>query len=721
MISRRDLPALALLALLPLLLLAPTLSGARVYFSNDLTHCSHPWRVLAAEQAQKGQLPLWDPYAMFGLPLLGGMQTGVFYPPSLLFQVFRFGRALTPFLLITYWLGGFFAYLWLRRLRLCPGAALSGAGLMAGGGWMLTYLQFPNLIASAAWAPALFLFSRSWLPAALASALSFAAGYPPVWAGITGAWLVLGPVLELSWRPARTAALATAAAAAVSAVVLLPGLELARRSERELGMSARERLQLSLDRTDLWSLAHPELTRLLERRARRPDPERVTIRWPSADGERTFAFDARDAADHVADASGIRYSPFVGGYLGATGAALAVGGLGVLAAASPGAGLAAAAYAGLALLIPLGENHPASEWLWVHAPYLDRLRGPGRMTFLALLLAVPLAGFAVERLGRRAGRAGRVGAAALVAALLVELAATGWGMYPTLPADYYAQAGPVVRRLQERLGGLRYFHFVDVEAWPPMRAAIDAPDYERFREELWRAYRQKLFGLANLPYHLAAGSNAAYEPLVPAETERVVSAIRAAAQDRRLAAMLAWAACRLALTSAELPPHLVGREAALLPGRLLDRGTHLWRVYEAPAAESRARWLSAGEAPVLEKTLEEAGEPAGKPWELAWLREDRFQARGEAPQAGVLFIAEPFYPGWKAYVNGKPQAFTRALGAFLQLPVPAGPARVDFVYRPRSFSLGAAFSILALAALAAAALRARAHLTRVVSQSYLYT
>ncbi len=51
---------LLLLAACLVALFAPTLFSDRVYCTNDLTHINHPWRTLAAEQLQRGQVPLWN-------------------------------------------------------------------------------------------------------------------------------------------------------------------------------------------------------------------------------------------------------------------------------------------------------------------------------------------------------------------------------------------------------------------------------------------------------------------------------------------------------------------------------------------------------------------------------------------------------------------------------------------------------------------------------------
>lgn len=54
----------------------------------------------------------------------------------------------------------------------------------------------------------------------------------------------------------------------------------------------------------------------------------------------------------------------------------------------------------------------------------------------------------------------------------------------------------------------------------------------------------------------------------------------------------------------------------------------------------------------------------------------------------LLFLSDPFYPGWNAYVDGKKTAILRADFAFRAVEVPKGKHTVIFSYQPMSFYLG---------------------------------
>ena len=79
-----------------------------------------------------------------------------------------------------------------------------------------------------------------------------------------------------------------------------------------------------------------------------------------------------------------------------------------------------------------------------------------------------------------------------------------------------------------------------------------------------------------------------------------------------------------------------------------------------------------------------------------------------APRDGLLVIADPFYPGWTATLDGKPVPILRANFAFQAVPVTAGRHELRLAYRNRWVGVGAAVSLGTLALLLAAlAVRSR--------------
>jgi len=61
-----------------------------------------------------------------------------------------------------------------------------------------------------------------------------------------------------------------------------------------------------------------------------------------------------------------------------------------------------------------------------------------------------------------------------------------------------------------------------------------------------------------------------------------------------------------------------------------------------------------------------------------------------------LFVSESFYPGWRAYVDGKEAKIYRANYMFRAVPLSAGPHDVKFIYDPVSVKAGALISCATL-------------------------
>lgn len=71
----------------------------------------------------------------------------------------------------------------------------------------------------------------------------------------------------------------------------------------------------------------------------------------------------------------------------------------------------------------------------------------------------------------------------------------------------------------------------------------------------------------------------------------------------------------------------------------------------------------------------------------------RLQARSESDS--VLVISEPYFPGWRAWVDGRPAPLLRADGALQALAVPAGEHLVELVYQPPALLWGIVTSVAA--------------------------
>ncbi|NIA12686.1 MAG: YfhO family protein [Nitrospiraceae bacterium] len=85
--------------------------------------------------------------------------------------------------------------------------------------------------------------------------------------------------------------------------------------------------------------------------------------------------------------------------------------------------------------------------------------------------------------------------------------------------------------------------------------------------------------------------------------------------------------------------------------------------------------------------------------ELADDSPERVTVRLTSYKPGVVVLADTFSPGWEATLDGAPAPILQANGIFRGIATPAGEHKIVFRYRPRSFMAGAAVSLGSLALL----------------------
>jgi hypothetical protein len=162
------------------------------------------------------------------------------------------------------------------------------------------------------------------------------------------------------------------------------------------------------------------------------------------------------------------------------------------------------------------------------------------------------------------------------------------------------------------------------------------------------------------------------------------------------------------MSTVALPPpsHLLARRENAL---LYARPRALERVTLVPTALVRAdpkkrldylfrSWKPSSEV-VLEVEEEGAAEAAGRGILEHW-RDGPGRVQAEGRGTGWLVYSEVFFPGWEAFLNGKPAPIRRANHAFQSLRTPDGPWKVHLIFRPKLFHTGLLATILSLLTLA---------------------
>jgi hypothetical protein len=401
----------------------------------------------------------------------------------------------------------------------------------------------------------------------------------------------------------------------------------------------------------------------------------------------------------------------------------------------------------LAAVFALGTAMPLFELVYRLVPGFSWVRTPARVFLPASLAVAILAGLGMQRLLK--GQAGWSTPAALVVGALtlalglglaalfgqVNRAALGLALFPALTLLVAGLA--VRRRLSPRLAlaGLALLVFADLASFDatlirfvsPAAAFADGQAVAAYlagRPGLFRVYSPSY----SLPPYLAAGAGL--------QTADGVEPVHLAVYDRFMALAGGYGDASFSVTLPPFPPDRPPGEAfrdtrpdlrllGLLNVEYLaaafpikDAGLALLAeidgvfIYRNAYALPRA-WIA---SPVWVPTWTETGvDWAGQLAALADLgarsvvegkpsaavthyAPDRIEVEASLPEAGLLVLAEIWYPGWQVTVDGQPRPVEQVVGILRGVSLDAGTHQVVFVYRPASVSWGTALSLAGWAA-----------------------
>jgi hypothetical protein len=150
-----------------------------------------------------------------------------------------------------------------------------------------------------------------------------------------------------------------------------------------------------------------------------------------------------------------------------------------------------------------------------------------------------------------------------------------------------------------------------------------------------------------------------------------------------------------------------------------DRARWVPCAQRVPGSEAAWQEITSADSPAdfarTTVVLEEAGGGPGpsRPCDPAKLAQvhitaespNRLDLELESPSEGWLVIADTWYPGWTAQVDGKPAPILRADFLFRAIAVPPGIHRVRMQYRPFPFYAGLLISLAAWVSLGFASRR----------------
>jgi hypothetical protein len=276
---------------LTLLLFAPVLfTSQRLVLSTligDLASQFVYWRSFGFGELRQGNLALWNPYVYSGTPYFSAFQSALLYPPNWLHLCLPLEKACNWNFALHVFLMGWFTHLWVSRHRLHPLACfVAGVLTMLGGAFFLhIFAGHLTNVDALTWMPLLLLAvdgllentsaagrvrrdETMWvLLGALAVAMQLLAGHPQT-VFRSGVAVMLYAVLRVCalhgatrnerLRSAVGVLLLYVGALALTAVQILPGLEMAGESSRQAGITLKVAAMLSLPPENLLTLFLPD-------------------------------------------------------------------------------------------------------------------------------------------------------------------------------------------------------------------------------------------------------------------------------------------------------------------------------------------------------------------------------------------------------------------------------------------------------------------------------
>lgn len=690
-------------------------------FASDVMNSAFPYRYYLGQALKAGELPLWFTPAYGGYPLLARGEAGAAYPPNLLlFGLLPPYPALNLTILFTLLTSGVGMFVYLRRLGCDAGGGLLGALAFAHSGFMVAHLKHLGMVNSASWLPiGLYLIERgiaggsagfaarvrAYLPLAVVFAVQCLAGHFQA-TYIAG----LAYLAYFAFRIATCAApggdhppqrgqhavafvLALALGCGLAGVQIVSTWEMVALSARAGGVGFDYAAAYAYDPRDALTFLFPYAT--------------------------------HDAGDGRYLGSGIFWEDY--GYVGLPTLLLAFYTV-VRFRRHPHVRFFAAA-GGVAYLLVLGPNTPVYEAAFRFVPGMSFFRFPTRFLLVVDASLAILAGYGLSRLfSRQTGSGDRAGllASAVVALVALDLIYHQPRHNPVAALDAWRSEPATARLLKQ--DPERLFRIHSPGASEKHEAAF--AEAGGWQADLRPFLEQREFLQPNLNVLFGLSSADGYTQLTPREVVDVWGDQHRPGLVHRITAVEGGELVSRAEFVKVLSIFNVKYLLSAWPFRgpaLQALGRHGdVHLYRNPLVLPRAYLVGSYRiVPSAAEALEWLRDPSFDPSREALVARDpaipvapgsrtpgtcrveRYASnevvvRVEAERPALLVLADTFYPGWRAAVDGREVEVLRANVCQRAVAVPAGEHVVRFHFDSPTVAAGAWVSFISLLLVAAA-------------------
>ena len=741
---RRELPPCALLVAFWLFLFRGVLLGDHFLFGNDFNAFYMGMRqFLFTGIHEHGSIPYWNPYIFGGIPFWGHFESSIFYPLGFLFWILPASKAYGYTVFLHLVLAALFMYGLARHFGIGrPGAFLAGAVFSCNGFVMaLLYLGHLGPVQSYPWLPLVILLLhrglksespfRSVAAAGFFWGVQILAGAPQdaFYTYLTALFLGIisfGSTRSPFLRPLACLLLLFLVGVCVSAIQVIPGMELIQESVRVAQASYENATSRSLPPEGIVSIFLPHFF------------------W--------------DPATNSSWIENMPYSmPMENLYVGILPFFLFL----VAPARRAADGRLTFFVVGLALfgvLLAMGHHTPVYKLFYLF-PGFDKFRSPTRVMVLWVFAASLLAGKGMDLLSSKAPSKGVMGLSLGLFILFI--------------------AADILIHMEESFA-LRIFSFLILEEGIPEKM-VEAQgmirvEFHRFTLLfgailfLWLLMQRKLLhpkvgpwllcALLLIDLQLANGRYVQFDDRFSRNTTEAKRFLdQSIGNDHTPFRVGSFAFSHGPNFEMALGHQTVGGFTALFPERyyeyinaysedtlpegwqyyfygrhqrkvLMDllnvkyeihyptrqvfqRESYLPRALVVPDSVIKKRgevldFLVSAEFDPTKIVVIEEGErrgsqagirgptPIAAKTEVISYRPDAIRVGVDSPSSGYLFLSENFYPGWEAFVDGVSTRVFRGNYLFRVIEIPAGEHVVEFIFRPLSIRIGTGVTILTL-------------------------
>lgn len=751
--------------LFPFLMFGPALAQGKVLYWGTPSLQFIPWRGAAMEMMLNGTFPLWNPNNGMGAPLLANYQLAAFYPPGwALFLFFVAGgypwlawgfTFLVPLHLAFMGAG---IFLLMRELNYQKTTSLISALVFSLSSFFVSRAGFFSIIWTAAWLPWIVLYASrmTFLGSKNISIRNF-----PVKLTFCTCMMLLAGHAQISWyiltltflwvifwafqsRAGNklpiillTLAIACVAAAALSAVQLLPTFEYLLQSQRSGSVEMDQALTYSL--------------------------------WPW----RFITFLAPDFYGNPGRGDYWGYANYWEDsiYFGALAFLLAIFSLTIFRRNNQPSNFNEKQFCRflwgmilLSIILALGKFTPVFPFLFKNIPTFDMFNSPTRFFIIADFCFAILAGIGFERLAKPTGKtlywlhlftAGgfavvvgtiltyvllpttrstfitasiKAGITLLVFGILWlmmpgtqnhknnacwkaifigcvagEILLNLQGVNPLISMNFYDSEISQNSMVSEMAGNGRLFLDPEDEYLIKFKRFLRFDDFRPIEadENLYHVIVPNI----NLMQDISSANN--FDPMVPERFSRWLDMFRQLSKDEKISWLKRM---NVHVYETYSPEESLGVKFMPITGASRFRWSScplfaeneedaLNKMVNLAAKNGAASKRSVIEATPKEVSLFKCSEEG--PVVLKILRDSPLitEIGIEAEHSGWIIMADTWYPGWKAFLDGKPEKIYHGDYLFRAVAIPKGNHTIIFEYQPTAFRVGLIISVVGFLAM----------------------